>query len=69
MSDDRSTLAQKLLTYGALAFVLALILIPYLYVIVTAFKTPGEIYETSWIPSEMYSPRGVQKCSAGWPWL
>ena len=28
MSDDRSTLAQKLLTYGALAFVLALILIP-----------------------------------------
>lgn len=53
MSDDRSTLAQKVLTYGALAFVLALILIPYLYVIVTAFKVPGEIYETSWIPSEI----------------
>jgi ABC-type glycerol-3-phosphate transport system permease component len=53
MSDDRSTVAQKVLTYGALAFVLALILIPYLYVIVTAFKTPGEIYETSWIPSEI----------------
>ena len=53
MSDDRSTLAHKVLTYGALAFVLALILIPYLYVIVTAFKTPGEIYETSWIPSEI----------------
>jgi ABC-type glycerol-3-phosphate transport system permease component len=53
MSDDRSTLTQKVLTYGALAFVLALILIPYLYVIVTAFKTPGEIYETSWIPSEI----------------
>ena len=28
MSDDRSTLTQKVLTYGALAFVLALILIP-----------------------------------------
>ena len=53
MSDDRSTLTQKLLTYGALAFVLALILIPYLYVIVTAFKTPGEIYETSWLPREI----------------
>lgn len=53
MSDDRSTPTQKVLTYGALAFVLALILIPYLYVIVTAFKPPGEIYETSWIPSEI----------------
>jgi ABC-type glycerol-3-phosphate transport system permease component len=53
MADDRSTLVQKLLTYGALAFVLALILIPYLYVIVTAFKPPGEIYETSWLPSEI----------------
>lgn len=53
MPDDRSTLTHKVLTYGALAFVLALILIPYLYVIVTAFKTPGEIYETSWIPSEI----------------
>lgn len=51
MSDDRSTLTQKVLTYGALAFVLALILIPYVYVIVTAFKTPGEIYETTWWPS------------------
>jgi ABC-type glycerol-3-phosphate transport system permease component len=50
MSDDRSTLAQKVLTYGALAFVLALILIPYLYVIVTAFKPPGEIYDTTWLP-------------------
>jgi ABC-type glycerol-3-phosphate transport system permease component len=50
MADDRSTLVQKILTYGALAFVLALILIPYLYVIVTAFKPPGEIYDTTWLP-------------------
>jgi ABC-type glycerol-3-phosphate transport system permease component len=53
MSDDRSTPVQKLLTYGALAFVLALILIPYVYVVVTAFKAPGEIYETSWLPREI----------------
>jgi ABC-type glycerol-3-phosphate transport system permease component len=53
MADDRSTLTQKVLTYGTLAVVLALILIPYLYVIVTAFKPPEEIYETSWIPNEI----------------
>jgi ABC-type glycerol-3-phosphate transport system permease component len=50
MADDRSTIVQKILTYGALALVLALILIPYLYVIVTAFKPPGEIYDTTWLP-------------------
>lgn len=51
LSDDRSTLTQKILTYGALAAVLALVLIPYVYVVVTAFKPPDEVYETSWWPS------------------
>lgn len=52
-SDDRSTLAQKTLTYGALALVLALILIPYGYVIVTAFKPTAEVFEVRWIPSHI----------------
>lgn len=52
-SDDRSTPTQKVLTYGTLALVLAIILIPYVYVIVTAFKSPGEVYETSWIPNQI----------------
>ncbi len=47
---DRSTLLQRSLTFSALAFVAALIVIPYAYVVVTAFKTPDEIYETRWIP-------------------
>lgn len=51
-SDDRSSLWQKCLTYFVLALVLALILIPYTYVIVTAFKPPGEVFETSWMPEE-----------------
>ena len=51
-SDDRSTLGQKLLTYAVLALILALVLIPYSYVIVTAFKSPGEVFETSWVPEE-----------------
>ena len=50
MADDRSAVVQKILTWGALGVVLALILIPYLYVIVTAFKPPGEIYDTTWLP-------------------
>ncbi len=52
-SDDRSTPIQKVLTHGTLALVLAIILIPYVYVIVTAFKSPGEVYETSWIPNQI----------------
>ena len=51
-SDDRSTLLQKLLTFSVLALILALVLIPYTYVIVTAFKSPGEVFETRWIPQE-----------------
>lgn len=52
-SDDRSTPTQKVLTHGTLALVLAIILIPYVYVIVTAFKSPDEVYETSWIPNQI----------------
>jgi ABC-type glycerol-3-phosphate transport system permease component len=53
MSDDRSSLLQKLLTYASLAVVLALVLIPYAYVIATAFKPPAEVYEIRWWPSEI----------------
>ncbi|HLT01600.1 MAG TPA: carbohydrate ABC transporter permease [Geminicoccaceae bacterium] len=52
MTDDRSTLLQKVLTYAALAVILFLVLVPYGYVIVTAFKPPYEVYEVSWWPSE-----------------
>lgn len=51
-SDDRSTFLQRAIGYLVLAFILALILIPYTYVIVTAFKSPGEVFETSWVPEE-----------------
>ena len=53
MSDDRSTTLQKVLTYGTLFVVLALVMIPYSYVIVTAFKPPDDIYDISWWPSEI----------------
>src|SRR5918996_4641932 len=53
MSDDRSTPLQKLLTYASLTLVLALVLIPYAYVIATAFKPPSEVYEIRWWPSEI----------------
>ena len=49
-SDDRSTPVQKALTIATLAVILALVLIPYGYVIATAFKSPGEVYEIRWIP-------------------
>ncbi|MFO1350675.1 MAG: carbohydrate ABC transporter permease [Gammaproteobacteria bacterium] len=50
--DDRSTFGQKILTFLALALVLALILIPYVYVIATAFKSPAEVFEVRWWPKE-----------------
>jgi ABC-type glycerol-3-phosphate transport system permease component len=53
MTDDRSTPLQKILTYATLSVVLALVLIPYGYAIVTAFKPPYEVYEVSWWPSEI----------------
>ncbi len=51
--DDRSTLTQRLLTFTTLAFVLAIVVVPYAYVVVTAFKSPDEVYETRWIPTKI----------------
>lgn len=53
MTNDRSTLTQKTLTWAALAVILVLVLIPFGYVIVTAFKPVAEIYDISWIPSQI----------------
>ncbi len=41
---------QRVITYATLGLVLAMILIPYAYIIATAFKEPGEVFETSWMP-------------------
>jgi ABC-type glycerol-3-phosphate transport system permease component len=51
-SDDRSTWWEKCLTALVLAMVLALILIPYTYVIVTAFKPAGEVFDVTWFPQQ-----------------
>lgn len=53
MTDDRSGLGQKALAHAALALVLALVLIPYLYVIVTAFKPADEVYDATWLPQRV----------------
>jgi ABC-type glycerol-3-phosphate transport system permease component len=50
MTDDRSGPGQKTLAYAGLALVLALVLIPYVYVIVTAFKPAEEVYDATWLP-------------------
>jgi ABC-type glycerol-3-phosphate transport system permease component len=52
MADDRSGFTQKLVTWLLLLLLLALVLIPYTYVIVTGFKSPYDIYEVSWWPSQ-----------------
>ena len=51
-SDDRSSLAQKILAYGGLLFALIIVLVPYSYVALSAFKPPGEIFEVKWFPDE-----------------
>ncbi len=53
MTDDRSSPGQKALGHGGLALVLALVLIPYVYVIVTAFKPAEEIYDATWLPQRI----------------
>lgn len=53
MTDDRSGPGQKALAYTGLALVLALVLIPYLYVIVTAFKPAEEVYDATWVPQRL----------------
>jgi ABC-type glycerol-3-phosphate transport system permease component len=49
---DRSSLGHKILAYTGLIFVLSMILIPYSYIALTAFKTPGEVFEVGWLPQE-----------------
>ena len=48
--DRRPTLLQFLLTWTGLVAVLALVLIPYAYVVVTSFKSPNELFDVRWIP-------------------
>ena len=48
--DDRSSLTQRVLGYSGLLFSLAIVLIPYTYVALSAFKPPGEIFEVKWLP-------------------
>ena len=51
-ADDRSSLTQKILSYGGLLVVLFIVLVPYSYVALTAFKPPGEIFEVKWLPDK-----------------
>ena len=53
MTDDRSSLGHKALALSGLALVLALVLIPYVYVIVTAFKPAEEVYDMTWLPQRV----------------
>lgn len=50
--SDRATGFQRVLAYAGLIALLAMVLVPYSYIVVTAFKTPGEIFEVTWIPEE-----------------
>ena len=53
MTDDRASLGHKTLALSGLALVLALVLIPYVYVIVTAFKPAEEVYDATWLPQRI----------------
>ncbi|RMF85418.1 MAG: carbohydrate ABC transporter permease [Nitrospinota bacterium] len=50
--NDRSSFGHKLLGYAGLLLVLLLVLIPYTYILFSAFKPPGEIFEVKWFPEE-----------------
>jgi ABC-type glycerol-3-phosphate transport system permease component len=52
LTTDRSSLGHKILGYMALLFVLALVLIPYTYVGLSAFKSPMEMFEVKWLPDD-----------------
>ena len=41
---------QKTISFAILGLLLALVLIPYVYITVTAFKGPGEVFEVRWFP-------------------
>lgn len=43
---------QHLVTWAMLLLLLAIVLVPYAYAVVTGFKPPNDIYEVSWWPSE-----------------
>lgn len=49
----RIGLTERIISFAVLFLILALILIPYAYIIVTAFKEPGEVFETSWMPERL----------------
>ena len=51
--DTRIGAFQKIISFAVLGLVLALILIPYAYIIATAFKEPGEVFETRWLPEKI----------------
>lgn len=52
MYEYRASIGHKVLGYLALCFVLALVLIPYAYVGISAFKSPMEMFEVKWWPEE-----------------
>jgi len=47
---DRSSLGHRILGYGGLLFVLLIVLVPYSYIALTAFKPPGEVFDIRWFP-------------------
>ena len=51
-SNDRSTVAHKILTYSGLFFILSLVMIPFTYIGISAFKSPMEMFEVKWWPDD-----------------
>lgn len=51
-AEDRSGLVQKAVTWVTLLLLLAIVMIPYAYAVITGFKSPYDVYEVSWWPSE-----------------
>ena len=49
---DRTSAGHKILGYLALFFVLGIVLIPYTYVGLSAFKSPMEMFDVKWFPDE-----------------
>ena len=47
---QRSTFTQKMLGYSGLVVILLIVLIPYGYVALTAFKPADEIFDVRWFP-------------------
>ncbi len=52
-NHTRIGLPWKAISFAILGLVLALILIPYAYIIATAFKEPGEVFEARWMPEKI----------------